>query len=77
MNTNMNELTMDQMDMVNGGFDLIGCIKGAVIGGIGGAVAGGCLGGPAGAVLGGVMGGAVGAKQKRSPKGRKRGTNNE
>ena len=27
MNTNMNELTMDQMDMVNGGFDLIGCIK--------------------------------------------------
>jgi len=61
MNTNMNELTMDQMDMVNGGFDLIGCIKGAVIGGTGGAVAGGCLGGPAGAVLGGVMGGAVGA----------------
>ena len=61
MNTNMNELTMDQMDMVNRGFDLIGCIKGAVIGGIGGAVAGGCLGGPAGAVLGGVMGGAVGA----------------
>ena len=52
MNTNMKELTMDQMDMVNGGFDLIGCIKGAVIGGIGGA---------AGAVLGGVMGGAVGA----------------
>ena len=43
MNTNemnMKELNLDEMELVNGGFDLIGCIKGAVIGGIGGGAIG-------------------------------------
>ena len=33
MNTNMMELNMDEMEMVNGGFSIWGAIAGAIYGG--------------------------------------------
>jgi len=37
MNNNMMELTIDQMEMVNGGWDWMSAAMGALIGGTGGA----------------------------------------
>ena len=61
MNNNMMELTMDQMELAEGGFNLFGAITGAVVGGLGGAALGGTFGGIPGAVVGGIAGAVTGA----------------
>ena len=66
MNTNMKELNMNEMELVNGGWSWkncgIGAVAGAVLGAAGGALAGGWAGaaicGVAGAVVGAFSGGA-------------------
>ena len=64
MDTNIMELNMNEMEMVNGGSPLVAGIIGAVFGAGKGALAGGtagmCIGGPAGLVIGAVTGGLVG-----------------
>ena len=69
MNTNTMELSMEEMELINGGFDLWGAIKGALIGAgtgavggaIGGAIIGGGVGAIPGALAGALVGGAAGA----------------
>ena len=57
MNTNMMELNLDEMEMVNGGWDLWGSVKGALIGAGSGAV----VGAIGGAILAGGIGAVPGA----------------
>ena len=61
MNNNMMELTMDEMEMINAGFNLFGAITGVFVGGVTGAAIGGTFGGIPGAVVGGVARAVVGA----------------
>lgn len=60
MNTNMMELNLVQMEMVDGGWNWAAAIAGGVVSAFAGAVAGAYVGGPVGAVVGGVAGAAVG-----------------
>ena len=61
MNNNMTELTIDQMELANGGINIFGAITGVFVGGVTGAAIGGTFGGIPGAVVGGVSGAVVGA----------------
>ena len=60
MNNNMMELNMNEMELVNGGFNIFRAIVGGVVGGMGGAALGGTFGGIPGAVVGGVAGAVTG-----------------
>lgn len=61
MNNNMMELTMDEMEMINAGFNLFGAITGVFVGGVTGAAIGGTFGAVPGAVVGGIAGAITGA----------------
>jgi len=61
MNNNMMELNMNEMELVDGGINLLKAITGAVVGGLGGAALGGTFGGIPGAVVGGIAGAITGA----------------
>ena len=62
MNNNMMELNMNEMELVNGGGDIIGGIgKGAIAGAAGGAFIGGVTLGFPGATFGMLIGAAGGA----------------
>ena len=61
MNSTMMELDMNEMELVDGGINLLKAITGAVVGGLGGAALGGTFGGIPGAVVGGIAGAITGA----------------
>ena len=61
MNTNTKELNLNEMETVNGGFNLIRMITSIGAGAAAGAGIGGCAGGPVGALTGGAVGGVAGA----------------
>lgn len=57
MNNNMNELTLEEMDMINGGkWNWRQSVMGGVLGGLTGAAIGALAGGLPGAAIGGVCG---------------------
>ncbi len=60
MNSNMMELNMNEMELVNGGINIFGAVIGGVVGGLGGAALGGTFGGIPGAVVGGIAGAVTG-----------------
>ena len=60
MNSNMMELNMNEMELVNGGFNILGAITGGLVGGLSGAALGGTFGGVPGAVIGGIAGAVTG-----------------
>ena len=66
MSTNTMELSMENMELANGGFSPLACVLGTIFGAGKGALAGGALdlaagpvGAAAGALVGGIVGGAV------------------
>ena len=60
MNNNMMELNMNEMELVNGGFDWVKTVVWGAVGTVVGAGIGASVGGIPGMVVGGVVGGAVG-----------------
>lgn len=60
MNNNMMELNMEQMEMINGGWDWFKTVFWGTVGAVAGAGIGAQVGGIPGAVVGGIIGGAVG-----------------
>ena len=69
MTTSTIELSMDQMNAVNGGFNPIACALGTIFGAAKGALACGALGlaaGPVGAAAGALIGGIVGGNYDNS-----------
>ena len=63
MSTNTMELSMENMELANGGFSPLACVLGTIFGAGKGALAGGALGlaaGPVGAAAGALVGGIVG-----------------
>lgn len=61
MNTNAMELNLNEMEMINGGWNWKECIFWGTVGTVAGAGVGAHVGGVPGAVIGGVVGGAIGA----------------
>ena len=61
MNTNMKELNLNEMELVNGGWSWKNCGIGAVAGALLGAAGGALAGGLAGAAICGVGGAVAGA----------------
>lgn len=60
MDTNTRELTLEELEMAEGGWNLKKSLLGGVIGMVGGAAVAGAFGGVPGAVVGGIYGGVVG-----------------
>ena len=60
MTNDMMELNLNEMEMVNGGWNWAGSIVGGIFGGLGGVGLGGSVGVPIGAAVGGVAGAAWG-----------------
>ena len=64
MNTNMNELNLNELEMVSGGDKMKSATNGAAVGlmpgASAGAIIGGCIGGPLGALAGGGIGAIAG-----------------
>ena len=60
MNTNTMELNLDEMEMVNGGWNWKESIFWGVVGGTAGAGVGGQIGGVPGAIIGGAVGAGIG-----------------
>ena len=64
MNTNMMELNLNEMEMVNGGTSAedhyLGAITGMTFGGLGGLAVGSAIGGVVGGVPGACVGGQIG-----------------
>ena len=60
MNTNMKELNLNEMEMINGGWDWGKSILWGIVGTIAGAAIGAQIGGAPGAVAGAVIGGGAG-----------------
>ena len=60
MNTNTMELNLNEMEMVNGGFDWVKAVVWGTVGATVGAGVGASVGGIPGMVVGGGVGGAVG-----------------
>lgn len=61
MNNNTMELNLEEMELIDGGWNWRCAIAGGIFGAVGGAGLGGIMGGPIGAGIGAVVGGAVGA----------------
>ena len=60
MNTNTMELNLNEMEVVNGGFDWVKTVVWGAVGATVGAGIGASVGGIPGMVVGGVVGGAIG-----------------
>ena len=61
MNTNMKELNLNEMEMINGGWKWKDVVCNALFVGTIGAVSGGVLAGLPGAAIGGTVGAGIGA----------------
>ena len=57
MNSSISELNLNEMEMINGGWNWKKCLFGGAVG----AVAGGAIGARVGAVPGAIIGGVIGA----------------
>ena len=60
MNTNMKELNLNEMEMINGGWDWGKSVLWGIVGTVAGAAIGAQIGGAPGAVAGAVIGGGAG-----------------
>ena len=60
MNTNTMELNLNEMEMINGGWDWVKSVLWGVFGTVVGASLGASIGGAPGAVAGGLIGGGAG-----------------